>query len=89
MTETKAGGIKSCNTIMEKYGTNFYQKTGKMGGSVFRKAPRWFALHPDLAKAAGAKGGRASTRKGVKNGEGKKWKKLESKIGEEYEKIYR
>ena len=72
MTGTKAGGIKARNTNLEKHGTNFYQKIGKMGGGSFREAPRWFALHPDLAKTAGAKGGRISTRKGIKTGEGKK-----------------
>lgn len=87
MTGTKAGGIKARNTNREKHGTNFYQKIGKMGGSVFREAPRWFALHPDLAKTAGAKGGRTSTRKGIKNGQGKKWKKLEDKIREEIKDV--
>lgn len=83
MTGTKAGGIKACNTTKEKHGEDFYKKIGKIGGSVFREAPRWFALHPDFAKTAGAKGGRTSTRKGVKNGEGKRLKKLENQIMEE------
>ena len=75
MTGTKAGRIKARNTNIEKHGTNFYQKIGKKGGSVFRKTPRWFTLHPELAKTAGAKGGKNSTRAGIKNGQGKKWKK--------------
>lgn len=87
MTGTKSGGIKARNTTKEKHGEDFYKKIGTIGGSVFREAPRWFALHPDLAKTAGAKGGRTSTRKGIKNGEGKKWKKLESKIREEIRNV--
>lgn len=87
MTGTKAGGIKACNTTKEKHGEDFYKKIGKIDGSVFREAPRWFALHPDLAKIAGAKGGRTSTRKGIKNGEGKRWKKIEDRIREELRNV--
>ena len=86
MTGTKAGGIKSRNTNLEKQGKDWYRKIGKIGGSAFRENPRWFALHPDLAKTAGAKGGKNSTRAGIKNGQGKRWKKLENKIREEMEK---
>lgn len=86
MTGTKAGGIKAHNTNLEKYGIDFYKKIGKKGGSAFRETPRWFALHPNLAKTAGAKGGKNSTRAGIKNGQGKRWKKLENKIREEMEK---
>ena len=53
MTGTKAGGLKARNTIQEKHGKDFYKKIGTIGGSVFREAPRWFALHPDIAKTAG------------------------------------
>ena len=87
MTGTKAGGLKARNTIQEKHGKDFYKKIGTIGGSVFREAPRWFALHPDIAKTAGAKGGRTSTRKGIKNGEGKRWKKLEERIREELRNV--
>lgn len=33
---------------------------------------RWFELHPDLAIIAGRKGGKKSSRKGIKNGEGRR-----------------
>ena len=35
------------------------------------KTPRWFQAHPELAKKAGAIGGKRSSRKGIKNGMGK------------------
>lgn len=44
-------------------------KNGHTGG---------FASNPALARIAGGKGGRISTRKGIKNGEGKRWKNEES-----------
>lgn len=74
MTGTKAGGKKAAETNKERNGKDFYKKIGQKGGSAFREAPRWFALHPELARKAGAKGGSNSTRAGIKNGEGKKWR---------------
>lgn len=69
MGGTIAGGQKATKTIKERYGEDFYRIVGSKGGQTPR--PRWFALHPELAKKAGIKGGKHSKRTGVKNGEGK------------------
>lgn len=79
-------------TMLAKYGSaeelhKSMQRMGQKGGSAFRETPRWFALHPNLAKTAGAKGGENSTRAGIKNGQGKRWKKLEDKIKEELRNV--
>lgn len=87
MTGTRAGGLRAAQTNKELYGKDFYKNMGKIGGSRSHQATRFFALHPDIAKTAGAKGGRTSTRKGIKNGEGKKYKKLEAMIMEEVKNV--
>ena len=70
MVMTKAGGPKVRKTIEEKYGKDFWSKIGRKGGKA--TGMKGFALNPELAKVAGSKGGKISTRAGVKNGEGKK-----------------
>lgn len=69
MPGTSIGGIKGAKTNKERYGEDYYRIMGSKGGQKPR--PRWFALHPELAKEAGMKGGRVSKRTGIKNGEGK------------------
>lgn len=46
---------------------------GSKGGQQKSCKPKGFAANPALAIIAGRKGGRISSRKGIKNGEGKKW----------------
>lgn len=78
MAGTKAGGEKAAKTTIERHGKDFYAKIGAKGGRNGHTGG--FASNPDLAKVAGAKGGRISTRAGVKNGEGKKYKKAKKSL---------
>lgn len=71
MTGTKIGGLKTRQTNLQKHGNDFYARIGAMGGRNGHTGG--FASNPALARIAGRKGGRISTRKGIKNGEGK-WK---------------
>lgn len=69
MPGTKAGGLKASITNRKKYGESFYKRIGKIGGQNGHTGG--FSSNPELARIAGAKGGRKSRRTGVKNGEGK------------------
>lgn len=44
---------------------DFYKRIGKLGGSVRSDKPRGFAVNRDLARTAGAKGGRISRKNKV------------------------
>lgn len=68
MDET--GGSKVRKTIEERYGKDYWRKIGSKGGKA--TGMKGFALNPELARMAGKKGGKISTRAGIKNGEGKK-----------------
>ena len=70
MSVTKAGGLKAARTNKELHGKDFYKRIGAQGGRNGHTGG--FSLNPALARVAGAKGGRISSRKGVKNGEGKR-----------------
>ena len=72
MAGTKAGGLKAAATNLRLHGADFYARIGKKGGESGHTGG--FAANPGLAKLAGAKGGRNSSRKGIKNGEGKKYR---------------
>lgn len=69
MSGTKAGGIKASITNRERYGEDFYIRNGRKGG--LNGHTGGFFANPELARIAGKKGGRKSSRKGIKNGEGK------------------
>lgn len=84
MSGTRAGGLKCAATNKLKHGDDFYKQIGSQGGSAKHKAPRWFETHPELAKKAGAIGGKRSSRKGIKNGMGKSRYKYK-KAWNEYE----
>ena len=60
MAGTKAGGQKAANTNKAKYGKDFYAEIGRKGGRNGHTGG--FAANPELAKIAGAKGGRTSKR---------------------------
>lgn len=60
MAGTKTGGKKAAATNIERHGKNFYREIGRMGGSKGHTGG--FASNPELAKIAGAKGGRISKR---------------------------
>ena len=60
MAGTKAGGQKAAATNKSKYGKDFYAEIGRKGGRNGHTGG--FAANPELAKIAGAKGGRISKR---------------------------
>ena len=60
MAGTKEGGCKAAQTNKLKYGLNFYADIGRKGGRNGHTGG--FAANPELAKEAGAKGGRISKR---------------------------
>lgn len=70
MPGTRAGGKKASKTNKVLYGEDFYSRIGARGGRNGHTGG--FAANRELAKIAGAKGGRKSRRTGVKNGFGKK-----------------
>ena len=76
MSRPKRGetGCKEANdkwrrTVTEKYGgvTEFMREVGRMGGSKSHPETRPFAKNPELASRAGKKGGKTSSRAGIKN----------------------
>jgi len=60
MPGTRAGGLKAAETTKKRYGSDFYIKIGVVGGK--KSSGGGFAANPELAKIAGAKGGRISRR---------------------------
>lgn len=60
MAGTKSGGIKARNTNYERHGEDFYRNIGRRGGKNGHTGG--FAANPELAKIAGAKGGKISKR---------------------------
>lgn len=60
MAGTKAGGVKAGKTNKERHGEDFYKTIGARGGR--KTGPKGFALNRELARTAGAKGGRISRR---------------------------
>ncbi|HEV7454188.1 MAG TPA: hypothetical protein VGO07_02930 [Candidatus Saccharimonadales bacterium] len=60
MAGTKAGGKAAAQTNKEKYGSDFYAKIGAKGGTLGKTGG--FFANRELARVAGAKGGRISRR---------------------------
>ncbi len=60
MAGTKDGGRKAAFTNKTKYGKDFYARIGAMGGKMGRTGG--FYANRELARKAGAKGGRISRR---------------------------
>ena len=60
MAGTKAGGKAAAQTNKKKYGSDFYAKIGAKGGK--KGTTGGFAANRELARKAGAKGGRLSRR---------------------------
>lgn len=60
MAGTKTGGKAAAQTNKTKYGSDFYSKIGAIGGKKGRTGG--FYANRELARAAGAKGGRISRR---------------------------
>lgn len=64
MSGTRAGGLKAKEKNLAK-DPDFYSKIGKKSQAAWEengRRPRGFAFNRDLARLAGAKGGRASRR---------------------------
>jgi general stress protein YciG len=60
MAGTVAGGKSAAKTNKAKYGEDFYAKIGSKGGKLGRTGG--FYANRELARTAGAKGGRKSRR---------------------------
>ena len=60
MAGTKAGGIKAAQPNKTRHGKDFYASIGAKGGK--KTGMKGFALNRELARAAGAKGGKISRR---------------------------
>lgn len=61
MAGTRHGGRKAAATNKQRYGVNFYQTIGKVGGE--RSRGGGFAKDPELARRAGRIGGQRSSRR--------------------------
>lgn len=64
MAGTRKGGLAAAATNRQQYGADFYAKIGAMGGKKGKTGG--FYANRELAKIAGAKGGKVSKRKAVK-----------------------
>lgn len=60
MAGTKAGGKAAATANKQKYGEDFYPRIGALGGKAGRTGG--FYANRELARIAGAKGGRISRR---------------------------
>lgn len=60
MAGTKTGGAKAAQTNKERYGKDFYKTIGSAGGKKGTTGGFW--ADRELARTAGAKGGRISRR---------------------------
>jgi hypothetical protein len=60
MSGTREGGLKASNLVKKRYGNDFYKKIGSIGGK--KSTGGGFAANPELARIAGAKGGKISKR---------------------------
>ena len=61
MAGTKEGARKAAATNKARHGSDFYAKIGQKGGKLGRTGG--FFANRDLARQAGAKGGRISRRR--------------------------
>jgi uncharacterized protein len=61
MAGTVRGGRRAAATNKQRYGANFYETIGALGGRKSRGGG--FAKNPDLARVAGRRGGMASRRR--------------------------
>lgn len=60
MAGNHEGGLKTAQTLKQKYGDDYYSKMGQKGGKNGHTGG--FAANPELAKRAGQKGGHISKR---------------------------
>lgn len=60
MSGTRAGALKTKQTLYEKYGKDYYVNMGRIGGKLGHTGG--FASNPELARRAGSIGGKRSKR---------------------------
>ncbi len=60
MSGNRESGVKTAITNKQKYGEDFYVRIGGNGGRAPYTGKKGFAANPELAKIAGAKGGKIS-----------------------------
>lgn len=73
MGGTGSGGKQAAETNKRLYGADFYPRIGSIGGNTPKTKPSGFASQPrERVVAWGKKGGAKSSRKGIKQGQGKK-----------------
>lgn len=65
MAQTKAGGKKCAETNKRLYGEDYYVRIGREGGKIGRTGG--FFVNRELARRAGAVGGRKSKRRPSKS----------------------
>lgn len=61
MAGTKEGGDRAAKTNVARHGKDFYARIGAAGGAK-KGVKKGFAANRELARAAGARGGRISRR---------------------------
>lgn len=59
---TREGGLRAAITNKANHGEDFYRHVGRKGGLVKTTKPKGFAANRELARRAGAVGGRISRR---------------------------
>lgn len=65
MAGSKIGGKRAAQTNKERHGEDFYQRIAKLSNAGWEKngrKPRGFAANRELARIAGARGGKISRR---------------------------
>lgn len=62
MSGTKEGAAKAKETVLKKYGKDFYSNIGFKGGSQSRPETRWFYKNREMASVYGRIGGKKSRR---------------------------
>lgn len=63
MAGNSGGGKASAITNKAKYGEDFYRRIGSLGGKAPAQTPKGFAANRELARRAGALGGRISVQR--------------------------
>jgi hypothetical protein len=62
MGGTRAGGLKTVEKVIKRLGEDHYRKIGSIGGSRTHRESRPFYANRELARKAGAEGGKVSKR---------------------------
>ena len=88
MSGSKLGGLKAANTIRKRYGNHFYAIIGCKGGANGHTGG--FAANPELAKKAGAIGGKMSKRgkKGTHSASVRELWKRRAQLAREFNEMF-